>query len=273
MKGTILHITDNKFVIRAENNDKLEASISEIKSDLSPRVGDEVDFELSEQGVHCVYILRQSPSLDDHIEKTKEVAGSLYSQAKNSINEENVQKAKALASEAANKAKETFKNVDLAKATDTIKSVNISSVEKYPLYNKFSLIVLVTIFISMLLPLVKIPFASPQSYFQMVDATNLQVIFFILSAASLVLGLPRLITRICSIVFLVTLTMPIYDAINFLHDMRQATSARTFTREAYKMIEFGLPVLLLSTVLFTLIQVLPWYQTSPKFLQSNNEKE
>lgn len=273
MKGVILHVTDELLIIRAENQEKYEVSLSEIKSQLTPHEGDEVDFELSEQGAHSVYILRKSHTLDDHIEKTKEVAGNLYGHAKNSINEENIQKAKEFASDAANKAKESLKKVDLSKARNILPTSEQSHISKFPLYNKFSVVVLVTVFIAMILPLVKIPFAGTQSYFQLVEGVSLQVIFLILSLIGLIIGLPRFFTRICSVLFLITLCLPIYDAYNYLDDMRQMTSASKFTKEAYKMLQIGVPMLAIASFLYALIQILPWYQTNPKFLKLRNDKE
>ncbi len=82
MQGKILNISGVFALIRAENQDKFEVPLSEIKSELSPRVGDDVDFDLVEGKVTSVYILRQSASIDEHLSAAKDTANHIYQKVK-----------------------------------------------------------------------------------------------------------------------------------------------------------------------------------------------
>ena len=64
MKGLIIHTDENSIIIRAADERKFEASHGEIKSTLSPKVGDNVDFDIDGDKITTVYILRQSLNLD-----------------------------------------------------------------------------------------------------------------------------------------------------------------------------------------------------------------
>ncbi|MBA6291255.1 hypothetical protein H4J58_09410 [Colwellia sp. MB3u-70] len=270
MKGQILHISESTLIIRAENDQKLEVSISEIKSEITPHVGDTVDFDIIEEKAVNIFILRQTASLDEHLNSAKEMAGNLFSKAKGQLNEENAQKAKNLASQATNKAKESLKNIDYSKATNAIKNIKLpTNTGTAKLHNKFAFLIVVLIFISMVLPLVDIGFGSSQSYFQLVESNSLMVIFLLLSAVSLVLGLPRLITRSVSIIFLIIASMPVYDGINALNDMGMFSSRRRSNLDGldpfFDIIQIGMPLLVISIVIFTILQMLPFYQVSNKF--------
>jgi len=70
---------------------------------------DRVDFDITNGKAHTVYITKHSAALDDRLDKAKTIAGSLYNQTKNNINEENINKAKEFASATASKAKGSFK--------------------------------------------------------------------------------------------------------------------------------------------------------------------
>jgi len=270
MKGQILHISESTLIIRAENDQKLEVSISEIKSEITPHVGDDVDFDIIEEKAVNIFILRQTASLDEHLTSAKKMAGNLYSKAKGQLNEENAKKAKDLASQATNKAKESLKNIDYSKATDAIKNLKLpTNTGVTQLHNKFSFLIVVLIFISMILPLVDIGFGSSQSYFQLVESNSLMVIFLLLSGISLLLGLPRLITRSVSVIFLIIVSMPVYDGINALNDMGMLSSRRGFDLDDldpfFNMIQIGFPLLVISIVIFAVLQILPFYQVSNKF--------
>lgn len=272
MKGNILHITTDSVVIRADNEQKFEVAHHEFKSQIKPNVGDEVDFDITDDAAHSVYILRQSATMDDHIGNAKTAASKLYNQAKGNLNEENLNKAKDLASTTAAKAKESFNNIDFSKASNAVKSINLPASVGFKIHNKFAVLVLVLMFISMILPIFRI-FNESQSYFKLVESTGLQTMFLFLTLASLLMGLPRMVSRILSVIFIIALCVPIYDGLSFLNDMRGFSDSVGIDGEMMKQVlrnmKLGLPLLLISTLIFAVLQVLPWYQTNEKFLTNN----
>lgn len=272
MKGKILHITAESVVIRADDDQKFEVANSEFKSQVNPNIGDEVDFDITEGAAHSVYVLRQSASIDDHIGNAKTAANKFYNQAKGNLNEENLNKAKKLASTVASKAKGSLSNIDLSKATSAVKSVNLASSGNFKAHNKFAVLVLVALFVSMILPMFKM-FNETQSYFDLVDGTGLQSTFIVLTLISLLLGLPRIISRFLSIIFLITLCIPLYDGFSFIKDMGSLFGPRSnLTQVVLQNMQLGLPLLFITGLLFAILQMLPGYKTNEKFLADDNNQ-
>ena len=258
MKGEILHVAAGIAVIRAEDNNKFEVSVSEFKSDVTPNVGDFVDFDITDNKAHTVYITKHVATMDDRLDKAKDFAGGLYNQAKNNINEENINKAKELASVTASKAK------------DFLDKIDFSSMNNFKIHNKFAVLVLITLFISMILPMFSF-FGESNSYFKLVDGTGLQTTFMVLTLISLLLGLPRIITRITAIIFLVALCVPIYDGFSFLSDMGGLFGrGNNVIGMIVDNMKIGLPLLFISAVLFSLLQILPGYKTNDVFINKQD---
>lgn len=259
MKGLIIHTDEKKIIIRAEDERKFDVSQNEVKSELSPKVGDSVDFDIRDGIANEVYILRQSANLDESLDKAKSVAGNLYNEVAGSINEQNLKKAKDIASQTATKAK------------GAIQSVSLPST--FNVYNKFTLLIVVTMFVSMFLPMVRI-FGVSQNYFELVEGGSLQVIFLLLTGASLVIGLPRIVTRVLSVICLITVCSPIYDGIAFLQEMDQFSRSSGFSvkdlLKLLKPLNVGFYALTASTLLFAIMQFLPMYQANRKLVFSGN---
>ncbi|WP_412500787.1 hypothetical protein [Shewanella chilikensis] len=278
MQGKILNISGACALIRAENQDKLEVPLSEIKSELSPRVGDDVDFDLVEGKVVSVYILRQSTSIDQHLSAAKDTANHIYQQVKSNINEESLERAKALAAKATGKAKEKLQAIDLSKTKETLTSVEmptLSSVSGLSLHNKFALFTLTCLFVSMLLPAVNLGFDTTVSYWKFVDNVTLQVIFMLVSAVSLAIGAPRFVSKTLCVICLVTVVAPLYDVYNSISEVVDAgrefgIKEKNITSQLMKAIEIGLPILLISILLFFITTLLPRYKTSSMFSASSD---
>jgi len=270
MKGKILHLTADFSVIRADDDQKFKVAINEFKSQVSPNVGDEVDFDITDGVAHSIYVLRQANAMDEHISHAKTAANKLYNQAKGNLNEENLNKAKDLASTAAVKAKDSLSNIDFSKATSAVKAVDLASSGNFKVHNKLAVVVLVSLFVSMILPMFKM-FNQSQSYFDLVDSTGLLSTFMVLTLVSLLLGLPRVITRVLSIIFLITLCIPLYDGFAFIKDMGSLFGARSnLMQVVVQNMQLGLPLLLITTALFGVLQVLPGYKTNENFLAGDN---
>lgn len=281
MQGKILNISGVFALIRAENQDKFEVPLSEIKSELSPRVGDDVDFDLVEGKVTSVYILRQSASIDEHLSAAKDTANHIYQKVKSNINEENLDRAKELAAKATGKAKEKLQAIDLSKAKETLTSVEmptLSSVSGLTVHNKFALFSLTCLFISMLLPAVNLGylgFDTPASYFDLVDSVTVQVIFMLASAVSLAIGAPRFISKALCVICLVTVVAPLYEAYDSISGLVDAgrefgIKEKSISKQLTKAIEIGLPILVISILLFFVTTLLPRYKTSSMFSASSN---
>ncbi|GIU03512.1 hypothetical protein TUM4261_01280 [Shewanella sp. c952] len=268
MKGTILHITAELTIIRGENEQKFEVTPDKFSSQVSPAISDEVDFDVTDGTAHNIYVLRTTTAADKGLNKAKAVAANLYSQARNSVNEENISKARIFAAATAGKTKESVNNIDFSKASNALKSISTPGGNGFKIHNKFSSFVLITLFISMILPLAQI-FNESQSYFQLVESTGFQLVFIFLALFSLLLGLPRVVSRILALIFLIVLCVPIYDAFSYFDDMRGYSGSLGLDKEMLRMLfdtmRLGLPLLLVSTLLFAILQLLPWYQTNEKF--------
>ena len=263
MKGLIIHTDENSIIIRAADERKFEASHGAIKSTLSPKVGDNVDFDIDGDKITTVYILRQSLNLDQSLDKAKAAAGNFYNDVAGTINEENLQKAKVIAAQTAAKAKGVIQAVDLSSMANV--STNFNA------HNKFALFIVISMFVSMFLPMVRI-FGVSQNYFDLVQGGTLQVIFLTLASASLLLGLPRIVTRGLSIICLITVCSPIYDGIVFVQEMAQLSRSSGFRAKdligLIKHLNVGFYLLVLSTLLFAIMQLMPMYQVNKKFILS-----
>ncbi|SQH77828.1 conserved membrane protein of unknown function [Shewanella benthica] len=274
MKGTILHTSSESTVIRGENEQKFEVTPDKFSSLINPNVGDEVDFDIIDGTAHNVYVLRSVATIEEGLSKARVIVENLYSQAINSVNEENLRKVKKMASTTVGKAKESLNYIELSKTNGALKSINLPRLISFKVHNKFSSFVLITLFISMILPLAQI-FNESQSYLQLVENTGFQLLFITLTLFSLLLGLPRFVSRILALIFLITLSVPIYDAFSYFDDMRGYASSFSLDKDMLKMLldtmRIGLPLLLISSVLFAILQLLPWYQTNEKFLANNEQ--
>lgn len=256
MKGEILHVTGGVAVIRAGDSNKFEVDISEFRSDFNPTVGDLVDFDITDGKAHTIYITRHVATMDDRLDKAKDFAGGLFNQAKNNINEENINKAKKLASATASKVKNSLSKIDL------------SSANNFKIHNKFAVLVLVSLFISMVLPMFNF-LGDSKSYFKLVDVTGLQTTFMALTLISLLFGLPRIVSRITAVIFLVALCVPIYDGFSFLSDMGSLFgTGNNMIGMVLKNMKIGLPLLFISTIIFVILQILPGYKTNEIFINT-----
>lgn len=154
--------------------------------------------------------------------------------------------------------------------------MNNSTKINFTVHNKFAVSVLVILFVSMMLPLVNLSFAPSLSYFELVKDSNLQVIFFLLCAVSFVLGLPRIVTRTISIIFIIVILMPAYNALSPLIKMGSSMNNTgplkgifnnmAWLKDVQEVISIGLPLFIVSIVVFTFLQFMPHYQTNQKWI-------
>ncbi|TVP16343.1 hypothetical protein [Shewanella sp. KCT] len=278
MQGKILNITGKFALIRSENTDKFEVPLSEIKSELFPRIGDNVDFDLVEGKVESVYILRQSAPIDEHLFTAKNTANHIYKKVKSNINEENLDRAKELASMATGKAKANLQAINLSKAKEALKFVEmtpLNGTSGVSVHNKFALFTLTCLFVSMLLPAVNLGIGVSTSYFELIDSITLQVIFMLASFVSLAIGAPRFISKTLCAICLITILIPLYQLFNSISDLANVgrefgVTNKSVIKQIMKSVEFGLPMLVISFSMFFLITLLPRYNTSPKFSASAN---
>lgn len=280
MQGKILNITGAFALIRAENQDKFEVPLSKIKSEISPRVGDDVDFDLIEGRVESVYILRQSAYIDDHLSSAKETANHIYKKVKSNINEENLEKAKDLAAKATDKVKEKIQSIDVSKAKETLRSIdmpnlNLNSASRLSVHNKFALFTLTCLFVSMLLPAVDLGLGTTVSYIELVDSMTLQIIFMIASSVSLAIGAPRFISKMLCAICLVTILIPIYEVFSSLTELANlgrefGITDKSVINSLMKTVKIGLPMLIISFLLFFFTTLLPRYKTSSIFIATEN---
>jgi len=82
-------------------------------------------------------------------------------------------------------------------------------------HNKLAVLVLVTLLISMILPMFSL-LGESKSYFKLVDGTGIKTTFMVLTLISMLLGLPRIFSRITAVIFLIAMCVPIYDGLAFV---------------------------------------------------------
>lgn len=74
MKGIILSVTKDNIMIRGDDDKRYNYAVINLKSDVKPKVGDPVDFDVWNDAAQGVYILRSATTSEVLTEKT--VAGA-----------------------------------------------------------------------------------------------------------------------------------------------------------------------------------------------------
>lgn len=193
MKGTILNTTENDILIRCSEGNKFSALVKDIKSsDVKPKVGDDVDFEVEDGKAVEVYILRTASAFENIAQTAAEKAASSISLVKSHMTEENKEKVRHLAANAS----ETVQKIGgelKGKAGDIISNVKagglpaaINTTALKQLHNKFSVFALAMLFIFSFVNVFELEKYVSASYYSMVESS---VFAFMLVACAIVAGL------------------------------------------------------------------------------------
>lgn len=225
MKGKILHISDTDLVIRSEEGNKYTAELSNIKSDLQPQIGDDIDFELVDDRAVEIYILRNESQLESVAKNAKQNANAALDKIRSQISEENLEKAKELGKSAKQNANAAFNKIrsqineeNLEKAKELGKSASakvgqfisntrskgssIENINNTVIENKFCFFSLLALLVVTFLPTF-----DGSNYYE-AGGSNFVAVFLIPAIVTAYLGLKTLFYRILTGIALLIIVVP-----------------------------------------------------------------
>lgn len=217
MKGTIINVTESEILVRCSEGNKHTAPLSQIKStDVKPKVGDDVDFEIVEGQATDVYILRAASAVENLTQTATAKAVSAINVVKSHITEENKEKVRHMAANASEtvqklggelkgKAGRLLNNVQTGDIGSSIKESSFKQLQ-----NKFALFALTLFLVFSFTNIGKLDRLAQFSYHDLTESHILA--FFIVGCIVIAgFGLNVIIYRVAvAITLFITLT-PLFD--------------------------------------------------------------
>jgi hypothetical protein len=227
MKGTILNVTASEILIRCSEGNKFTAAFTNVKStDVKPKVGDDVDFEVSEGQAIEVYILRSASAVENLTQNATAKAASAINAVKSQMTEENKEKVRHMAANASEtaqklggelkgKAGELLSNIQ---ANGVGSAINPSSFNQ--LQNKFALFALAFLLLFSFTNIGKFEDYAKFSYY---DMTETYIVAFFLVGCMVIaaLGLNTIIYRVALGITLFVMLLPLSDLYDFAKEGAQ----------------------------------------------------
>lgn len=270
MKGTVLFVeADKALVIRGEDDQKYQAAAAVVKSELTARVGDAVDFDVAEGQVQEVYILRNSSTVEEVASKAKAMAGEMLNTLRANANSENMHKAKAAVQAQSHKMAEQLKAVDYSQIN--------TAMSKFQLHNLFGAVAFLVLLVSLFLPMASNQWIGHVSYAKALDGVTLQVCLLLLTGVGFVFGAPKPIARIVGWVALASVVYPLIDGYVQLNDqlsqMKQlgfGNFSNSIVKTVTDSMSWGAGVLLVGLVLAVIALLRGKYQHNAIFAPAVN---
>lgn len=226
MKGNILSVSETEILIRSASGEKVIAPVTEVKSsDVKPRVGDEVDFELTSDGVAKeVYILRAASQIENITQTATDVASNAFNKLKSQLNEENKDKLVSLTNSAAQTAAKLGGDLKtkMGGLVSAAQSSDMSLSSASELQNKFALLSLLSLLVLSFFGIVNF-MGTSLTFYNLTESYTL--LFFIVGTMVVAfLGLNIIIYRAMTAITLLIVILPTIDAFKFINQGSQVMS-------------------------------------------------
>ncbi|MCH8537407.1 MAG: hypothetical protein LAT66_06495 [Alkalimonas sp.] len=260
MQGTIIHATGTEIVIRGNDENKYSVALEQLKSELKPRVGDPVDFDVIDEQAQNVFILRVNSQVENMASSAKETASAAYKKVRSQINEENAEKIKVFTNTAASKASEIGKDFS-SKASSALSDIQSGNVTTM---NKYCLISLSFLILSGFFTIYSV-FGISVNFYRATD-NWFMIIFAIAAMAVAYLGVNAIVYRALTVITLLFVLMPAYEVVSFLSDgsamMRQmGIPANDLAELLNEFVRIGLYLMIIAT-LMVIISLVPGIYTT-----------
>lgn len=221
MKGTILNITVSDILVRCTEGNKYTAPLTQIKStDVKPKVGDDVDFEIADGQATEVYILRSASAVENLTQNATAKAAVAINAVKSHMTEENKEKVRHMAANASetaqkiggelkDKAGALLSNIQANGVGSAIQPSSVSQLQ-----NKFALFALAFLLVFSFTNIGKLESFTKFSYY---DLTETYIVAFFLVGCMVIaaLGLNAIIYRVALGITLFIMLLPLSDLYDF----------------------------------------------------------
>ena len=227
MRGTILNVTEADILIRCSERNKFTASLSQIKStDVKPKVGDDIDFEIADGQAVEVYVLRSASAVENLAQSATAKAASAIHIVKSHMTEENKEKVRHIAANASEtvqqlgcdlkgKAGTFLSNVQAGGAASAINPSSFAQLQ-----NKFALFALSFLLLFSFTNIGKFEQYAKFSYYDLTD-TYIVAFFLVCCIVIAWLGLNAIIYRAALGITLFVMLLPLSDLYDFANQGAQ----------------------------------------------------